>query len=67
MQPLGPAHLLDPKEAQRLNLSVLKRIDSATEQVLGFGSNLLVSLLVSRGRWEEPLSSQELIVMNIQI
>ncbi len=33
MQALGPAHLLDPREAQRLNLAVLKRIDSATEQV----------------------------------
>lgn len=33
MQPLGPAHLLDPKEAQKLNLAVLKRIDSKTEQV----------------------------------
>ncbi len=33
MQPLGPAHLLNPKEAQKLNLSVLKRIDAATEQV----------------------------------
>ncbi|KAK9902790.1 hypothetical protein WJX75_006055 [Coccomyxa subellipsoidea] len=40
MHPLGPAHLLDPKEAQRLNLSVLKRIDSATKQVLASANHV---------------------------
>jgi hypothetical protein len=34
MQQLGPAHLLDPRAAEKLNLAVLKRIDPATEQVL---------------------------------
>ncbi|BDA51353.1 probable mRNA-decapping enzyme 1B at N-terminal half [Coccomyxa sp. Obi] len=40
MQPLGPAHLLNPKEAQKLNLSVLKRIDAATEQVLASANHV---------------------------
>ena len=33
MQAVGPAHLLDHRAAERLNLAVLKRIDSATEEV----------------------------------
>lgn len=33
MQPVGPAHLLNHKAAERLNLAVLKRMDSATEEV----------------------------------
>ena len=33
MQPVGPAHLLNHKAAERLNLAVLRRIDSATEEV----------------------------------
>ena len=33
MHPTGPAQLLDPRAAERLNLAVLKRLDLATEEV----------------------------------